>query len=174
MSQLVLVLQGESQGVVWTNFGFAANSLEELFDKVSGYVAQGLVLKEVKTYQTGRWIQWPIDLFDGQSLLNQTRHLQHEWETILSPSLHARQIHQLRQATFDRQISYYEQQIHWARIQLAHLKQACDQAKAQPDAQLRAWNLNRLEVLRQRHELMMGQLQLAHQQATNFLEILMR
>ncbi|GAB4025393.1 hypothetical protein [Spirosoma koreense] len=60
-------------------------SLETGLEQVNRLVARGEALRQVQLMDQGRYLNLPLEAFDGQSLAGPLRQLQAQWQALLRP-----------------------------------------------------------------------------------------
>jgi hypothetical protein len=110
---MVVVINGFKGGISWTNFIFCTQSPEVAFDRLSAYVADGLVLINAWLIDGSVRLALPVEAFDGQPFGLPIKQLQQQWEHILGEKPDwITSMNRQRYKEWDRLlIAYYENQI---------------------------------------------------------------
>jgi hypothetical protein len=160
---MVIIVNGIRQGITWSNFAFCAKTPEAGFDQLSTYVADGLILQNVRLIDGVDQMELPPEVFDGQLFGPPIRHLKQQWEHILQ-NLPVAENHQQRFKAWNSQlVIFYEKQIGQfstaiERMEKIALKNAARQLSPksirlarQYDAVLH-WQENQLTAIRLAHQ----------------------
>jgi len=109
---MFLLVNGIFRETSFTNFVLLAEHCEEVFDQLSNYVRDGLILQSVELINGSHRAQLPIDIFDGKSFSGPMLALKEEVGRLLSEKAQRQNDEQqtidwnyLLLAHYDRQIN---------------------------------------------------------------------
>lgn len=127
---MILFFSGTSGEVQCMHVGYPISNYESAFELLTQLVADGWILQEAVIIDgTGR-TNITVEAFDGQSIQEDIRALQQQWQLILSPQpgpdkppvkQRIREWHAQMEVYYDNMISYLEKMISLIGVQQARM-----------------------------------------------------
>lgn len=167
---MFLLVNGIFRETPFTNFVLLAEHCEEVFDQLSNYVRDGLILQSVELINGSHRAPLPVDIFDGKSFSEPMLALQEEVGHLLNETT---QRQHDEQQTIDWNyvlLAHYDRQINAISSLINRLEEAVEVTALGYDAPLKQHLTAQYESVLSRQTRELARFRASHEQVKNRLK----